>query len=72
MNSIPVLLAPSIGDRASAQAVAIQLGSIVGRVNGLFQTGLVHHMVLISRRLSFLNHDILAVNDTAGITIAMG
>ncbi|RDL36460.1 uncharacterized protein BP5553_05812 [Venustampulla echinocandica] len=71
MNSTPVLLAPSIGDRASAQSLAIQLGSTVGRINGLLQTGLVYHMVLISRRLSFLNPDILAVNDIAGITIAM-
>jgi hypothetical protein len=71
MNSIPVLLAPSTGDRTSAQALAIQLSSIIGRVNGLLQTGLAYHMVLISRRLSGLNTDISATNDTAGITIAI-
>jgi hypothetical protein len=72
MNTSPVILPPSTGDYASAQALAIQLGSIVGRVNGLLQTGLVYHMVLISRRLSFLNPAIQPANDTAGMSIVLG
>lgn len=71
MNSNPIILAPSIGDYDSAQALASQLGSTVGRIIGLLQTGLVYHMVLISRRLSFLNPDISPVNDTAGLSIVI-
>jgi hypothetical protein len=72
MDMQPVVLASSIGDRASAQSLAIQIRDTVGRIDGLLQAGLVYHMVLISRRLSFLNPDISPVNETAGISIALG
>lgn len=54
MNTTPITLPPSIDDRDSA----IQLGNIVGQVSVLLQTGLVYHMALISRQLSFLTPDI--------------
>lgn len=69
MNTVPIILSPSTGDYVSAQALADQLGSILGKVNGLLQSGLVYHMVLMARRLSVLNPAIQPDNDTAGMSI---
>jgi hypothetical protein len=67
MNTTPVLLDPSPGDKASAQALGIQIGSVVSSMNGLIPVGLVYEMVLMSRRLSIVNPGISPTNDTAGM-----
>lgn len=67
MNTKPVLLDPSSGDKASAQALGIQIGSVVGSMNRLIPAGLVYEMVLMSRRLSIVYPGISLTNDTAGM-----
>ncbi len=67
MNTNPVFLDPSPVDKASAEALGIQIGSTVGSMNGLIPVGLVYQMVLMSRRLNIVNPGISPTNDTAGM-----
>ncbi|KAI9685664.1 MAG: hypothetical protein M1822_004224 [Bathelium mastoideum] len=63
---MPIQLAPSSSDYLIAHALATQLLSTVDATNGLFPSpGISQHLVLMARRLSYLNSTKFASGDDA-------
>ncbi|KAL2066461.1 hypothetical protein VTL71DRAFT_2532 [Oculimacula yallundae] len=65
MNNTALHRSSSEEDVKSAQQLAMQIRSVVGRMNSLTDIGLVHHLVLISRQLRSRLDLTEQTNDTA-------